>query len=124
MTSIEREDGTFQIDAAIVAEGMRVSQTALREEMRAGRITGVVERGTGADAGRHRLSFLSGHRRFRVVIDDRTGEIIQRSSVTNSPPAVVAQLDRTARYSRDGREMRTSRGVLDAPAKPGQDSGD
>ncbi len=41
----------------------------------------LAERGTGADAGRHRLSFLSADRRFRVVIDDRTGEIIQRSSI-------------------------------------------
>lgn len=81
MTSVEREVGTFQIDAAIVAEGLRVSPTALREEMRTGRITGLVERGTGTDAGRHRLSFLSAHRRFRVVIDDATGKIIQRSSI-------------------------------------------
>nr|WP_283827537.1 DUF6522 family protein [Bradyrhizobium diazoefficiens] len=81
VTSIELENGTFQIDATIVAEGLQVSPHSLREGMRAGRITGFVERGTGADAGRHRLSFLSQDRRFRVVIDDRTGEIIQRSSI-------------------------------------------
>jgi hypothetical protein len=79
--TVQLENDTFQIDAAIVAEGMRVSPNSLREEMRAGRITGFAERGTGADAGRHRLSFLSRHRRFRVVIDDSTGEIIQRSSI-------------------------------------------
>ena len=81
MTSVELEDGTFQIDAAIVAEGLQVSPNSLREGMRAGRITSFVERGTGTDAGRHRLSFLSKNRRFRVVIDDATGEIIQRSSI-------------------------------------------
>ena len=81
MTSVELENGTFQIDATIVAEGLQVSPSSLREGMRAGRITGFVERGTGADAGRHRLSFLSRDRRFRVVIDDTTGEIIQRSSI-------------------------------------------
>ncbi|OKO86890.1 hypothetical protein AC629_15510 [Bradyrhizobium sp. NAS80.1] len=81
MKSVQLENDTFQIDADIVAEGLRISPNSLREEMRAGRITGFAERGTGADAGRHRLSFLSGHRRFRVVIDDKTGEIIQRSSI-------------------------------------------
>jgi len=81
VTPVQLDNDGFQIDAAIVAEGLRVSQSALREEMRAGRITGFAERGTGADAGRHRLSFLSAHRRFRVVIDDSTGEIIQRSSI-------------------------------------------
>jgi Family of unknown function (DUF6522) len=79
--TVQLENYTFQIDAAIVAEGLRVSLNSLREEMRAGRITGFAERGIGADAGRHRLSFLSGHRRFRVVIDAKTGEIIQRSSI-------------------------------------------
>ncbi len=81
MKSVQLKNDAFQIDAAIVAEGLRVSLNSLREEMRAGRITGIAERGTGTDAGRHRLSFLSGHRRFRVVIDDKTGEIIQRSSI-------------------------------------------
>ncbi len=81
MTPVHLEDDAFQIDAAIVAEGLHVSESSLREEMRAGRISGFAERGTGDDAGRHRLSFLSAHRRFRVVIDDRTGEIIQRSSI-------------------------------------------
>ena len=82
MKSVQFENDGFQIDAALVAEGLHVSQSSLREGMRAGRITGFAERGTGADAGRHRLSFLSADRRFRVVIDDRTGEIIQRSSIT------------------------------------------
>jgi hypothetical protein len=79
--TVQLENGTFQIDAAIVAEGLNVPPSSLREEMRAGRITSFAERGTGADVGRHRLSFLSGHRRFRVVVDDKTGEIIQRSSI-------------------------------------------
>ena len=80
MKFVQFENDTFEIDAAIVAEGLQVSPNSLREGMRAGRITGFAERGTGTDAGRRRLTFLSGHRRFRVVIDDRTGEIIQRSS--------------------------------------------
>jgi hypothetical protein len=79
--SVQFENDSFQIDADLVAEGLHVSQSSLREGMRAGRITGFAERGTGTDVGRHRLNFLSAHRRFRVIIDDRTGEIIQRSSI-------------------------------------------
>jgi hypothetical protein len=79
--NVELENGTFQIDATIVADGLRVSPLLLQEEMRAGRITGFAERGVDADAGRHRLSFFSSRRRFRVVIDDATGRIIQRSAV-------------------------------------------
>ena len=52
----------------------------LQEEMRAGRITSLAERGIDADFGRHRLTFFSEHRRFRVVVDE-TGAIIQRSAV-------------------------------------------
>jgi hypothetical protein len=48
--------------------------------MRAGRITSVSERGTGDDAGRHRLTFFSEHRRFRVTVDE-SGAIIQRSAI-------------------------------------------
>lgn len=77
---VQFENGAFQIDAAVVADGLRLSPRLLQEEMRAGRITSIAERGVDADAGRQRLTFLSRHRRFRVIIDE-TGAIIQRSSV-------------------------------------------
>jgi hypothetical protein len=80
MKPIEFENGAVQIDAAIVAEGLGVAPSLLREEMRAGRITSLAERGVDADLGRHRLTFFSEHRRFRVVVD-ATGAIIQRSAV-------------------------------------------
>ena len=80
MKPIEFENGAVQIDAAIVAEGFGLAPTLLQEEMRAGRITGLAERGVDADSGRHRLTFFSAHRRFRVVVD-QTGAIIQRSAV-------------------------------------------
>jgi hypothetical protein len=48
--------------------------------MQAGKITSLSERGTDADQGRHRLTFFSKHRRFRLVIDD-SGAIIQRSAL-------------------------------------------
>ena len=80
MKPIEFENGTVQIDAAIVAEGLGLAPSLLQEEMRAGRITSLAERGVDADSGRHRLTFFSEHRRFRVVVDE-TGAIIQRSAV-------------------------------------------
>jgi hypothetical protein len=80
MKPIEFENGAVQIDAAIVAEGFGLAPSLLQEEMRAGRITSLAERGVDTDSGRHRLTFFSAHRRFRVVVDE-TGAIIQRSAV-------------------------------------------
>ena len=71
---------TAGLDATIVAEGLAMAPSLLQEEMRAGRITSLAERGVDADSGRHRLTFFSEHRRFRVVVDE-TGAIIQRSAV-------------------------------------------
>ena len=80
MKPIEFENGAVQIDATIVAEGLGLAPALLQEEMRAGRITSLAERGIDADSGRRRLTFFSEHRRFRVVVDE-TGAIIQRSAI-------------------------------------------
>jgi hypothetical protein len=80
MKPIEIENGIVQIDATIVAEGLGLAPSLLQEGMRAGRITSLAERGVEGDSGRHRLTFFSEHRRFRVVVDE-TGAIIQRSAV-------------------------------------------
>jgi hypothetical protein len=80
MKPIEFENGAVQVDAAIIAEGLGLTPSLLQEEMRAGRITSLAERGVDADCGRYRLTFFSEHRRFRVVIDE-AGAIIQRSAV-------------------------------------------
>ncbi|MBA2402859.1 MAG: hypothetical protein H0V72_30020 [Bradyrhizobium sp.] len=80
MKGIEFADGTVEIDASIVAEGLGIALPRLKEGMRAGTITSLSERGVDADQGRHRLTFFSEHRRFRVVVD-ASGEIVQRSAV-------------------------------------------
>jgi len=80
MKPIEFEDGAVQVDASVVAEGLGIALPLLRRQMQAGRITGVAERGTDADQGRHRLTFFSRHRRFRLVVD-QSGTIIQRSAL-------------------------------------------
>jgi hypothetical protein len=80
MKGIEFADGAAEIDASIVAEGLGIALPRLREGMRAGTTTSISERGVDADQGRHRLTFFSVHRRFRVVVD-ASGAIVQRSAV-------------------------------------------
>ena len=70
----------IEVEASVIAEGLDLSPSELRQQMREGRITSLSERGTGEDMGRHRLTFFSEHRRFRLVLDDR-GAIIQRSTI-------------------------------------------
>ena len=79
MKPIEFRDGDVQVDASVIADGLGITLPVLRQQMRAGKITSLSERGTAADHGRHRLTFFSEHRRFRLVVDD-SGAIIQRTA--------------------------------------------
>ncbi|MBR0696305.1 DUF6522 family protein [Bradyrhizobium lablabi] len=80
MTRIAFGDGAFEVDASVVAEGLGIAVPLLQAQLRSGKITTLSERGIDADRGRHRLTFFSEHRRFRLVIDER-GMIIQRSTL-------------------------------------------
>ena len=80
MKPIEISDGVVQVEASVIAEGLGLALPQFREQMQAGKITSLSERGTDADLGRHRLTFFSQHRRFRVVVDD-SGAIVQRSAL-------------------------------------------
>ena len=80
MKPVEFRDGDVQVDASVIAEGLGIALPLFRQQMQAGRITSLSERGTDADLGRHRLTFFSEHRRFRLVVDD-SGAIIQRSAL-------------------------------------------
>lgn len=80
MKPVRLGDGVIEIEASLVSEGLNLPLPLLRQQMRAGRITSVSERGTGDDAGRHRLTFFSEHRRLRVTVDE-SGAIIQRSAI-------------------------------------------
>ncbi len=96
MKPIEFDDGAVQVDAAVIAEGLGISLPLLQEQMQAGKITSLFERGIDADRGRHRLTFFSEHRRFRLVVDER-GAIVQRSTLNfgDSPlPASVRKRGR------------------------------
>jgi len=96
MKQVEFEDGVVQVDAAVIAEGLGIAVPQLQQQMQAGKITSLFERGIDADRGRHRLTFFSEHRRFRLVLDER-GAIVQRSTLNfgDSPlPASVRKRGR------------------------------
>ena len=96
MKPVEFENGIVQIDAAVVADGLGIALPVFRKEMQSGRITSVCERGIDADQGRHRITFFSAHRRFRLVVDEG-GTIVQRSTLNfgNAPlPASVRKAGR------------------------------
>ena len=80
MNSIEFEDGAIQVDATIVATGLGLMPARFMELLREGKITSLCEKGIDADSGRYRLTFFSGSRRFRLVVDE-CGVIVQRSTV-------------------------------------------
>ena len=80
MKPVEISDGVVQVEASVIAEGLGLALPQFREQMQAGKITSLSERGTDADLGRHRLTFFSEHRRFRLIFDD-SGTIIQRSAL-------------------------------------------
>ena len=74
MKPVEFFDGAVQIDASLIAEGLGIALPLLKQQMRSGAITSLAERGTDADFGRHRLTFFSAHRRFRLVVDAFGGD--------------------------------------------------
>ncbi|MCM8730360.1 DUF6522 family protein [Hephaestia sp. GCM10023244] len=85
MTRIRFDDGGIEVDAAIIAEGLRIAPEHVPAEMQAGQITARCERGIDEHAGTHRLSFFRGNRRFRVTVDD-AGNVLRRSTLTTADP--------------------------------------
>ncbi len=78
-TAIIEANG-IQIPLELVARSFDLPVETALAEMRAGRITGVVEKGGGTDEGRFRMTFFHGTRRARIVVTE-TGELVQRSCV-------------------------------------------
>ena len=73
-------DGHIEVPAELIAEGLGVSLSEVQKLMRAARITGRCESGIEDDAGRYRLTFFCGGRRFRLIIDGE-GRVIRRTAV-------------------------------------------
>jgi Family of unknown function (DUF6522) len=80
MAIIEFEEGSIQVDATIIAEGLGIDPSLVQERMREGKITSLCERGIDEDNGRYRLTFFSENRRFRLIVDER-GNVVQRSAI-------------------------------------------
>lgn len=83
MTGVTFEDGAIEVAATLIAESLQVSPERVQDEMRAGRMTSVCERGTDSDAGTFRLSFSLGNRRLRLIIDEN-GTVLGRSTLTTA----------------------------------------
>ena len=79
MNSITFENGTIQVDPAIVAKGLRLDVEALRTALRDGSVTSLCEKGMEQDAGRFRLTFFSPTRRLRLIVDEG-GAVLQTST--------------------------------------------
>lgn len=80
MAMIKFDERAIEVDVTIVAKGLKISPSLVQEGMNEGRITTLCEQGIEDDEGRYRLTFFSGNRRFRLVVD-QTGNVIQSSAV-------------------------------------------
>jgi len=74
------EDGTFEIDAVIIAEGLVIDASFVQQRMRDGTVKSRCERGTDSDEGRYRLTFFTERRRLRLIVDE-AGNVLQRSTI-------------------------------------------
>ena len=77
---IHIDGGTFEVDAATIADGLGIDSSSLRQRMREGRVTSRCERGVDSDEGRYRLTFSTEQRRLRLVVD-QAGNVLQRSTI-------------------------------------------
>ncbi|PSC05994.1 hypothetical protein SLNSH_06365 [Alsobacter soli] len=69
-----------EISLGEVARTLGISPDLAWAELKAGRLTSVLEQGAGQDEGRLRLNFFYGCKRGRIVLSGG-GEVLQRSCV-------------------------------------------
>ena len=91
MARIAFVDGDIEVPAELIAEGLGLSLAQMQALLRSARITGRCESGIDDDAGRRRLTFFCGARRFRLIIDGE-GHVIRRTTINFGdrplPPAL------------------------------------
>jgi len=63
------DDGGCTVDADILAPALGLSPASLIDQLRAGLVYQINERGIGADEGLTRLTFRYRHREFRAIVD-------------------------------------------------------
>ncbi len=83
MDPITFTETAIEIDASLVAKGLRITPEALRAALRDGQVTRTVEKGEGEDAGRFRVTFFSPTRRLRLLFT-ADGDVLQTSAADYS----------------------------------------
>ena len=84
---IDHDGEGWVVPAELIAEALWLQPAEVPALLRSGGITTTAEEGVGADEGRTRLSFSTGRRRLRLVLD-ASGDILNRSTIDyGSPPA-------------------------------------
>lgn len=79
MSRVERIGDGFVVDATILSVAFGRAAPEIRACMQDGRITSRCETGSGADAGRWRLTFFDAGRAFRLTVN-ADGEILKRAT--------------------------------------------
>lgn len=78
MAAVKRDEGRFEVDASVIAEGFGLDPAIVAGLMREGRITSRCETGVADDAGRWRLTFYHQGRALRLTVD-AAGRVISRA---------------------------------------------
>ena len=80
MDTIRILEGTFEVDASLLARALDISPSSIPRLLRNGAITSRCERGVNDDEGRSRLTFFHGGRRVRIVVDEE-GRVLKLSII-------------------------------------------
>lgn len=72
---LEIDNGNITVSADTLAGHFGIAPEKLHPLMRAGKITGLVEKGAGKDHGRYRLTFRYAGRRVRMICD-KAGQVL------------------------------------------------
>ncbi|WP_347310983.1 DUF6522 family protein [Defluviimonas sp. SAOS-178_SWC] len=89
MNGIERDGDGFVVDATILSAAFGRPAPEIRASMRDGRITSRCETGSGADAGRWRLTFYHEGRALRLTVNAE-GALLKRSVFDVAPvPSIM-----------------------------------
>jgi hypothetical protein len=78
-TGISWTEGAVEVDAWLVARGLKLPAEELMAEMRRGIVYSTSEHGIGEDEGRCRLTFRYRDRVFQLIVT-KTGEVVSEDS--------------------------------------------
>jgi hypothetical protein len=86
MGSVVFDHGDVEVDASLIADGLRLAPGLVLPLLRDGHIVSRFERGVGEDSGTYRLTFVHDRRRLQLVVDE-SGEVLARSETVMASPA-------------------------------------